>query len=80
MCVPLQVDKHLNGSFLIVCPGPGSMHVCVCVCVCVCAPASRYAFKWKFSDRVPGVRGHVCGGVGVGGWVGGGSASRYAFR
>ena len=25
--VPLQVDTHLNGSFLIVCPGSGSMCV-----------------------------------------------------
>ena len=26
-CVPLQVDMHLNGSFLIVCQGLGGMCV-----------------------------------------------------
>ena len=37
------------------------------------SPASRYAFKWEYSDCVPDVRRHVCvcvwgGGGGGGGW------------
>ena len=72
---PLQVDMHLNGSIPIVCQMLGGMCVWLAGGGGVGSPASRYAFKWEYSDCVPDVQ-EACVCV----WLGGGGGEGFPCK